>query len=46
MALREAAGSVVAGPVPVEADGELIGHAPVRFAILPRALRVLAPLHS
>ena len=45
-ALREAAGSVVAGPVPVEADGELIGHAPVRFAILPRALRVLAPLHS
>ena len=28
---------------PVEADGELIGHAPVRFTILPRALRVLAP---
>lgn len=28
--------------VPVEADGELIGHTPVRFAILPRALRVVA----
>ncbi len=46
IALREAAAQVDAGPVPVEADGELIGHAPVRFAILPRALRVLAPLHS
>lgn len=29
--------------LPVEADGELIGHTPVRFTILPRALRVLAP---
>jgi YegS/Rv2252/BmrU family lipid kinase len=43
IALREAAAQVEAGPVPVEADGELIGHAPVRFSILPRALRVLAP---
>ena len=43
IALREAAAQVDAGPVPVEADGELIGHAPVRFSILPRALRVLAP---
>ena len=43
LALREAAAQVEAGPVPVEADGELIGHAPVRFTILPRALRVLAP---
>lgn len=46
LALREAEGSVVAaGPVPVEADGELIGHAPVRFTLLPRAVRVLAPSH-
>jgi YegS/Rv2252/BmrU family lipid kinase len=29
--------------LPVEADGELIGHTPVRFTLLPRALRVLAP---
>lgn len=43
LALREAAARVDAGPVPVEADGELIGHAPVRFSLLPRALRVLAP---
>ncbi|MFO1298748.1 MAG: hypothetical protein U1F25_21190, partial [Rubrivivax sp.] len=43
IALREAAAQVDAGPVPVEADGELIGHAPVRFSILPRVLRVLAP---
>ena len=43
IALREAAAQVEAGPVPVEADGELIGRAPVRFSILPRALRVLAP---
>jgi diacylglycerol kinase family enzyme len=43
IALREAEAHVGAGPVPVEADGELIGHAPVRFTILPRALRVLAP---
>ena len=44
IALREAQARVDAGPVPVEADGELIGHAPVRFTLLPRALRVLAPL--
>lgn len=43
IALREAQARVDAGPVPVEADGELIGHAPVRFTLLPRALRVLAP---
>ena len=43
LALREVAAQVDAGPVPVEADGELIGHAPVRCSILPRALRVLAP---
>jgi len=42
-ALREAEALVRAGPVPVEADGELIGLAPVRFSILPRALRVVAP---
>jgi diacylglycerol kinase (ATP) len=29
--------------VPLEADGELIGHSPVKFAIRPRKLRVLAP---
>jgi YegS/Rv2252/BmrU family lipid kinase len=27
----------------VEADGELLGHTPVRFSILPQALRVLVP---
>ncbi len=44
LALREAEGAVEAATTqPVEADGELIGHAPVRFSILPRALRVLAP---
>jgi len=43
IALREPAAQVEAGPVPVEADGELIGHAPVRFSILPRALRVITP---
>jgi diacylglycerol kinase (ATP) len=43
LALREAEGAVEAATTqPVEADGELIGHAPVRFSILPRALRVLA----
>ncbi|MBI4988364.1 MAG: diacylglycerol kinase family lipid kinase [Rhodocyclales bacterium] len=44
LALREAEGAVESATAqPVEADGELIGHAPVRFSILPRALRVLAP---
>ena len=44
LALREAEGAVEAATTqPVEADGELIGHAPVRFSILPRALRVIAP---
>ncbi|MBX3646556.1 MAG: diacylglycerol kinase family lipid kinase [Rhodocyclaceae bacterium] len=45
LAMREARGAVdTAIAQPVEADGELIGHAPVRFSILPRALRVLAPI--
>jgi diacylglycerol kinase family enzyme len=44
LALREAAAAVEsASTQPVEADGELIGHAPVRFSILPRALRVITP---
>lgn len=43
LALREAQARVDAAAVPVEADGELIGHAPVHFSLLPRALRVLAP---
>ncbi len=44
LALRDAEGTVEADNAqPVEADGELIGHAPVRFSILPRALRALAP---
>ena len=44
LALREASGAVNAESMqPVEADGELVGHAPVRFSILPRALRVLTP---
>ena len=44
LAMREAEGAVEAATAqPVEADGELIGHAPVRFSLLPRALRVLAP---
>lgn len=44
LAFREAEGAVDADVAqPVEADGELIGHAPVRFSLLPRALRVLAP---
>lgn len=27
----------------IEADGELVGHAPARFSILPQALRIIAP---
>ncbi len=27
----------------VEADGEIVGHLPVRYALLPRAIRVLRP---
>jgi len=27
----------------IEADGELVGHAPARFGILPQALRIIAP---
>jgi diacylglycerol kinase family enzyme len=29
--------------VPVEVDGELVGESPVRFGILPRAIRVIVP---
>ena len=44
LALRDSEGTVEADDAqPVEADGELIGHAPVRFSTLPRALRALAP---
>jgi YegS/Rv2252/BmrU family lipid kinase len=44
LAMREAWGAVeTTSAQPVEADGELIGHAPVRFSILPRALNVVAP---
>lgn len=44
LALREAEAVVETDAAqPVEADGELIGRGPVRFSILPRALRVLAP---
>jgi YegS/Rv2252/BmrU family lipid kinase len=44
LALREAEASVESETAqPVEADGELIGRAPVHFTLLPRALRVLAP---
>jgi diacylglycerol kinase (ATP) len=31
------------GPVPVEADGELLGELPAEFSILPAALRVACP---
>lgn len=30
-------------PTPFEVDGELAGHLPARFGLLPRALRVIAP---
>jgi YegS/Rv2252/BmrU family lipid kinase len=30
-------------PAQVEADGELLGHTPVTFSVLPRAVRVVAP---
>lgn len=30
-------------PMPVNADGELVGHTPARFSVVPRALRVLVP---
>ena len=32
-----------ASPVPFELDGEDAGDLPVRFSVLPRALRVVAP---
>ncbi len=41
--LREASLRVDTAGLPVEADGELIGAAPVHFSLLPGALRVLAP---
>jgi YegS/Rv2252/BmrU family lipid kinase len=31
-------------PVGVQADGELIGHTPATFTVLPRAVRVVVPL--
>lgn len=30
-------------PIPVAADGELIGHTPARFQVVPQALRILIP---
>ena len=30
-------------PVPVEVDGELLGHLPCEFSVAPKALRVLVP---
>jgi len=30
----------------VEADGELVGHAPAIFSVMPRALRVIAPAYA
>jgi diacylglycerol kinase (ATP) len=32
-----------AGEIPVQADGELIGYLPMKFEILPRALRIFCP---
>ncbi len=31
-------------PLPVQADGELIGHTPVRVEVVPHALQVIVPL--
>lgn len=31
-------------PVPVNADGELVGSTPARFSVVPRALRVVVPV--
>jgi diacylglycerol kinase (ATP) len=41
-AAREAAASAD-GSVPVQLDGELAGSLPMRFEVVPRALRVVAP---
>lgn len=30
-------------PMPINADGELVGRTPARFSVVPRALRVLVP---
>ena len=32
--------------VPVQADGEIVGHTPMRFSIAPRALNVVVPSHA
>lgn len=41
---RSAAAAIEAPPgTSVEADGELVGHAPALFGVLPRALRVVTP---
>jgi len=31
------------GPVPVQADGEVLGHTPASFELVPAGLRILAP---
>ena len=42
---RQAAEVEVAGPssLPVQADGEFVGYAPLRLRVVPRALQVLMP---
>lgn len=35
----------VAGPLALQLDGELAGSTPVRFRVVPRALRVIVPKH-
>ena len=32
--------------VPIQADGEIVGHTPMRFSIAPRALNVVVPSHT
>lgn len=39
----EAPGTPTTESVPTELDGEVTGHTPVRFSVLPRALRVCVP---
>jgi diacylglycerol kinase family enzyme len=33
-------------PVPVQADGELIGHTPIEVRVVPRAVRVIVPISA
>jgi diacylglycerol kinase (ATP) len=35
--------AIGAGEIPVQADGELIGYLPMKFEIIPRALKVFSP---